>query len=110
MRVWQHGDFLGSPDGQDPSTAITTFGAKVDYPVRRLDHVKVVLNHHYRIAVIAQAVHPLHFAAAFGKRPVVRLIDMQTVAASVLGDVTRLIGGDIEQCLKVAVRVRSGAN
>ena len=41
------------------ATAITTFGAKVNNPVGGLDNIQVVLNNHYGIAMIPQAMQDI---------------------------------------------------
>ena len=43
----------------DLAAPLAAFGAKIDNPVRRLDHVEIVLNHDHRIAVIGKAMQ--HF-------------------------------------------------
>ena len=46
----------GVPVGEDRAAAMAAFGAQVDHPVGGLDHVEVVLDHHDRVAVVAQLV------------------------------------------------------
>ena len=42
--------------GDDLSSAIAAFRAQIDDPVRGLDDVQVVFDHHHGVAVIAQPV------------------------------------------------------
>ena len=42
--------------GDDLSAAVAAFRTQVHDPVRRLDHVQVVLDHHDGIALVAQTV------------------------------------------------------
>src|SRR3954466_14833668 len=51
------GDLLPRTLGDDVAAAFTAFGPEVDEPVRSLDDVEVVLDHHDRVAGIAQAMH-----------------------------------------------------
>ncbi len=43
----------------DRAAALAALGAEVDEPVRRLDHVEVVFDHHDRVALVAQPVEHL---------------------------------------------------
>src|SRR5258708_2847782 len=49
-------DVLGRALRDDAPAAVAALGAEVDHPVRRLDHVEVVLDHDDGVAVVAQAV------------------------------------------------------
>src|ERR1700686_1557809 len=40
----------------DATAAVASLGTEVDHPVRRLDHVEVVLDHDDRVAMVAQSV------------------------------------------------------
>src|SRR5699024_5285151 len=50
---------FGRAGGNDLPAAVAAFGAQVNNPVSRLDHVQVVLDDHHRVALIAQAVQHL---------------------------------------------------
>ena len=50
------GDRFRGTFRDDPSSSITPLRAQIDHPVRRRDHVQVMLDDHNGIAVIAQAV------------------------------------------------------
>src|SRR6185436_1013117 len=56
MALRDGGDLLRGAGGDDAPPAIAAFGTEVDYPVRGLDDVEVVLDHHHRVARVAQAV------------------------------------------------------
>ena len=49
----------GVPWAITPPAAVAALGPEVDDPVGGLDHVEVVLDHHHRVAVVAQAVQHL---------------------------------------------------
>jgi hypothetical protein len=49
-------DLLGRPLGDDAAAALAALGTQVDHPVRGLDDVEVVLDHHDRVARVSQAV------------------------------------------------------
>src|SRR5215472_8098267 len=46
------GDVLRRPSRDDLPTARSTLGAEINDPVRRLDHVEVVLDHYDRVAAV----------------------------------------------------------
>src|SRR4029450_11682933 len=50
------GDPLRRALGHDLAAAVAALGAEVEYPVGRLDHVQVVLDHDHRVAGVDQAV------------------------------------------------------
>ena len=49
-------DIFRRADDDQPAPFVARFGAHVDDPVGRLDHVQVVLDHHDRVAQVDQAV------------------------------------------------------
>ena len=53
------GDLLGRALGDDPAAAVPALGPEVDDPVRRLDHVEVVLDHEDRVAGVDEPVEDL---------------------------------------------------
>src|SRR5262249_5176037 len=48
------GDVLRSAGGHHAAAVLATLGAEIDDPVRRLDHVQVVLDDHDRVALLDQ--------------------------------------------------------
>ncbi len=46
----------GVPLTSDPSSALPALGSQVDDPVRRLDHIQVVLDDEHRVPSVNQAV------------------------------------------------------
>ena len=50
------GDLLGRAAGDNFPAFVTTLRTQVNDPVRCLDDVQVVLDHHYGVAMVAQAV------------------------------------------------------
>src|SRR5690606_15940419 len=50
------GDLLRGAGGDDHAAAGAALGAEVHDPVRGLDHVEVVLDHHHGVAVVGEAV------------------------------------------------------
>lgn len=62
------GDLLGRAGGHDPAAQISAFGAQVDDMVGGLDNVKVVFDHHHRIAARHQTLE--HFQQAMDIREV----------------------------------------
>src|SRR5690606_39751666 len=54
--VVQGGDVFGRSGGDDGTAPMAALGPEVDDPVGGLDHVQVVLDHHHRVAVVAQPV------------------------------------------------------
>src|SRR5690606_40835595 len=59
MRALLRRDRLGRARRDDLTAARAPFGPQIDDPVCRLDHVQVVLDDDYRIALIAQLVEHL---------------------------------------------------
>src|SRR5690242_6880490 len=53
------GDLFGSAGCDDAPAAIAPLGSEIDDPVGRLDYIQVVLDHHHRVARVAQAVQHL---------------------------------------------------
>src|SRR5439155_9067445 len=49
-------DMIRWPLGDDAASTGTSLGTEVDYPVSRLDHIQVVLDHDHGIAVVTQAM------------------------------------------------------
>src|SRR5947199_2440089 len=47
-------DLLRRPLGDEPAAAVAALGAEVDDPVGGLDDIDVVLDHHHRVAGVAQ--------------------------------------------------------
>src|SRR3954469_20807418 len=56
VRVLDSGDCFGRSLGHDVPAAIATFGAEIDHPVGRLNHVEVVLDNHQAAAVFDKAL------------------------------------------------------
>src|SRR6266446_1706325 len=52
-------NLLRRPLGDEAAAALAAFGAEVDDPVGGLDHIDVVLDHHHRVAGVAQPVQHL---------------------------------------------------
>ena len=53
------GELLRRPGPDNLAAAFAALGADIDDPVRGLDHVQIVLDHHDGIALIDQAVQHL---------------------------------------------------
>ncbi len=49
-------DVLRRALGDDVAAFLACLGAEIDYPIGRLDHVEVVLDHNHGIAQVDQAV------------------------------------------------------
>src|SRR3982751_6124911 len=49
-------DLLRGSGGDDRAAASTPLGPEIHDPVRRLDHVEIVLDHEYRVPAIDEAV------------------------------------------------------
>src|SRR5688500_14204852 len=56
VRLRHRREVLGRALRDDLAAAVAALGAEVDHPVGGLDHVEVVLDHHDRVAVVAQLV------------------------------------------------------
>src|SRR5688572_20312220 len=50
------GDLLGRAFGDDRAAAFAALGAQIDDPVRGLDDIEIVLDHHHGVARVAQAM------------------------------------------------------
>ena len=53
------GDLLWGAGRDDGAAAMAALGAEVDDPVGGLDDVQIVLDDHYRVAVVAQPVQDI---------------------------------------------------
>src|SRR5215510_6011816 len=69
-------DVLGRPGGHHLPSSGSPFRAEIDHPVRILDDIQVVLDHHHRVAGIDQPVeHDQQLSDVLEVQPSGRLIE-----------------------------------
>src|SRR5690606_8084696 len=56
MRLWHVRILFRRAGGDDLTAPVTPFGAEIDQPVGGFDHVQVVFDNHYGVAVVTQAM------------------------------------------------------
>ena len=105
MTLRNAGDLLRGAGGDDAPAAVAAFGPEVDHPVGGLDDIQVVLDHHHRVARIAQPVQYVQQQADVVKvQSRGRFIQyVQGAAGVALGEFQREL-----DALRLAARERGG--
>ncbi len=67
MRRLDLGEVFGQSCSQDHAAASATFRPKVDQPVRRFDHVKVMLDHQHGISSVDQTMQHMQQVLNIGE-------------------------------------------
>ena len=84
------GDVFRRADGDDAAAAGPALGAQIDHPVRRLDHIQIVLDDEHGIAGLDESVqHVEQLADVFKVQPGRRLVQNIKRLARFRGGTTR---------------------